>query len=503
MHHQRQKANHRVSAVDEPGFRSDRSMGRHGFLHLAAAGGGSLVAGASVLAASAPVLVVGAAAVLGGASGAALFAAFRATGARKAAEARFDTLAAEMVLLRQRQAEMEARLTDVAQRNVESPALIWRAATADIQVLGGLVTNLARAVAEHEEKLADIGDSLPAKTPQGAASAGMILPQTMPPPASWFEDEGLAEDDASDAIAASPAVAPQPTRASIMAELKSTLATALVSDRLELCLQPFVTLPQRKVAGYEASLALKAESGELQGAEDLRAAAEAAGMGRDLDRILVERVGQVLRVLRARERSVAITCRIGGESLADTAFRSTVEAVALAEGKLAQNIILSFPLADAARLRAEIAPAMDAVRRTGVMLGVRSATTAGIDAGALERLGISEIRLAAAALNVDTAIDIHPADIGEMLERRNIRLLITGVDSEATVRDLLDFATPLAQGDLFGAARPVRPEVLQPRAVAGANAGAAASPRAAPRPAAPAPAGQPRRQSFRSLLRRA
>jgi hypothetical protein len=47
--------------------------------------------------------------------------------------------------------------------------------------------------------------------------------------------------------------------------------------------------------------------------------------------------------------------------------------------------------------------------------------------------------------------------------------------------------------------------VLQPRAVAGAAAaaGSVASPRAAQRPAAPAAGGQPRRQSFRSLLRRA
>jgi cyclic-di-GMP phosphodiesterase TipF (flagellum assembly factor) len=481
----------------------DRRMGPHGILHFAAAGGGALVAAAAIFTAGAPALIVGAAALLGGVSGAALSTALSAGGARKAVEARFDTLAAEMVLLRQRQAEFETKLADVAQSSVESPALVWRAATADIQVLGALVSDLARTVAEHDDRLAEAPAAAAGK-PAAEAERGFVLPRTSPPPPSWFEDEAELgfTADASPAPASPAAAEPRPLAPAVVAELKSTLAAALMSDRLELCLQPFVTLPQRKVAGYEATLALKAEGGELQGAEELRAAAEAAGMGRDLDRILVERVGQVLRVLRARERSVAMTCRVSGESLPDAGFRSAVEAVARGEGKLAQNIILSVPAADAMRLRAEGAEALESLRRAGVTLGVRALRTAGVDAAALEKLGVVECRLPAEALTAPVAGaeagDIHPADMSELLQRRNIRLLVTGVDAEATVRDLLDLDAAMAQGELFGAARPVRPEVLQPRAVsepAAKRAAAARQPETAVR--------EIKRQSFRSLLRRA
>jgi cyclic-di-GMP phosphodiesterase, flagellum assembly factor TipF len=365
-----------------------------------------------------------------------------------------------MVLLRQRQAELDAKLAVVDQRTVESPALVWRAATADIQVLGSLVSDLARAVADHDEKLS--GGAVP-------AARSLVLPQTTPPPASWFEDDaepGFTADVGPLTEAAGPPV-PRTPSPSVISELKSTLAAAMVSDRLELCLQPFVALPQRRVVGYEATLSLKAGSGELQGAPELRAAAAAAGMERDLDRMLVERTGQVLRVLRARERVISVTCMIGGESLKDAGFRSAVEAVARGEGKLAQNIRLSFPLADAPMLARDGAPALDALRRTGVTLGVVAPGPAGIDAAALERLGATEVSLPAAAMLGEQAAqgDIHPADLNEMLDRRNIRLLLTGVASEAEVRDLLDFSAALAQGDLFGAARPVRPEVLQPRPV--------------------------------------
>jgi cyclic-di-GMP phosphodiesterase TipF (flagellum assembly factor) len=272
-----------------------------------------------------------------------------------------------------------------------------------------------------------------------------------------------------------------------------------MSDRLELCLQPFVTLPQRKVAGYEATLRLKGENHDLQSAEELRTAAGLAGMARDLDRILIERTGQVLRVLRSRERIVSITCPVAGDSLLDSAFRSAVEAVARSEGKFARNIILSLPMADMPLFSVPGAgrDALGAFGRAGVSLGARTDLVRGIDAAALAKAGIGELRIPAAALIGAATGDIHPADIGEMLERRGLRLLVTGVDSETVVRDLLDLSTAFAQGDLFGASRPVRPEVLQPRAVDEAEpSGRARVARAAVEP-------EPRRQSYRSMLRRA
>ncbi|MGL4243744.1 MAG: EAL domain-containing protein [Beijerinckiaceae bacterium] len=487
----------------------DRRMGPNGIVHIAAAGGGAIVAGAAIFAAGAPALIIGAAALLGGVSGASISTALRASGARRTVEARFDTLAAEMVLLRQRQAECDAKLADVAQNTVDSPALVWRAATADIQVLGTLVSDLAKTVAEHDEKLSAARGEAPAEPGVAPAQStalerterGFVLPQTSPPPASWFEDEaelGFTADPQPSIPAAAPA--PAAVSPTVRAELKATLAAALTSDRLELCLQPFVTLPQRKVMGYEASLALKAEGGESQKAEDLRAAADATGMGRELDRVLIERVGQVMRVLRARQRSVAITCPVSVQSFGDAAFRSSVETVVRGDGKLAQDLVLSIPIGEVAELRAGGVEALNSLRRTGISLGVRSGRTAGIDAAALEALGVIEFRLGADAIvGASAGGDIHPADINELLQRRNIRLLVTGVDSEATVRDLLDLDAALAQGEVFGAARPVRPEVLQPRAVS--DVGPVAS-----RPATRAPETGGRdikRQSFRSLLRRA
>lgn len=500
-------------------------MGPQGILTMAGALGGGAMAGAGFHMAGASLAVAASAALMGGVSILACIAAFRSERGRRTAEARFDTLAEEMVLLRQRQADLDGKLGAVEQRTVESPALVWRAATADIQVLGSLVSDLAKAVADHETRLNGAGEITSGVVSASPVTSGLapragrsfVLPETSPPPPSWFEDEaelGFTADPTPAAVAVQKlAEPPVPARVSarpevrehlspaVLADLKSTLAAALMSDRLELCLQPFVTLPQRKVAGYEASLRLKAEGSELQGADELRTAAEMAGMARDLDRTLIERTGQVLRVLRARERIVAITCPVTGDSLADSAFRSAVETVARGEGKLAQNLMLSIPLADAAGLAGGDGEALKALGRMGVALGVRASSSARIDAAALEKMGVTEARMPATLLlGGQGGSDIHPADMGELLDRRNIRLVVTGVDSEQSVRDLLDISTALAQGELFGASRPVRPEVLQPRPV-GQPASSPNVRQRASRGAAQET--EPRRQSFRSLLRRA
>lgn len=476
-------------------------MGPH-WTMLAAGAAGAGLGGAAATFAGAAYPFAALASVLGLASAASLAAAASALRGRAAAEARFDTLAQEMILIRQRQIETETRLETVERQAQDSPALVWRAATSDIQVLGALVSDLAKSVAVHEDRLAGIGATMPsaAVNADPASDAAFMLPQTSPAPPSWFEEEAELGFTAEAAPVQPQGAAPAPTPAAVMAELRSTLASALASDRLEICLQPYVSLPQRRVAGYEATLALKAGDGVARDAESLRVAARASGMAAELDRLLVERAGQVMRVLRARERSVAMTCAVSGTSFLDAGFRSAVEAVARAEGKSAQNLMLSIPMEDAPRLLREGKAALESLGRSGVSLGARGLSASGIDAAALEKLAAREFRLPASALTGSDGAaqpDIHPGDVGELLERRGVRLVISGIEDEATMRDLLDCAAAFGQGALFGASRPVRPEVLQPRSVAEAGAARVEASRA------PAEPRNPRRQSFRSLLRRA
>ena len=60
--------------------------------------------------------------------------------------------------------------------------------------------------------------------------------------------------------------------------MRAMVAAALDANRIDLYLQPIVTLPQRKVRYYEALTRLRTEAGEVLPASAFLAHAEAAGL---------------------------------------------------------------------------------------------------------------------------------------------------------------------------------------------------------------------------------
>jgi cyclic-di-GMP phosphodiesterase, flagellum assembly factor TipF len=438
----------------------------------------------------------------------------------------FADLQGEVTDIKERQAQYDLKMAEVERRTIESPALVWRAATADIEVLGSLVSDLAKSVGEHELKLT--GFTAPDISTRAVAyDVPTSSSQTAP---DWFEDDaelGFTADssspvpdvtsyfEASEKVVSQPVfLAPSP---SVMKELKTTLATALASERLELCLQPIVMLPQRKTKGYEATLRLKGENGDLQSDTELRRIAAATGLEAESDRVLVERAVQVLRVLRARNREVSICCAVSANALADSGFRSAIESLVRSDGKLAKAITLEIRDADFRAKLPQTREAMATLGRLGVGIGVTDIHNLRFDISDMAACGIRQIRVPVHLMrdggDGNAAPDIHASDMAELLQRKGIDLLVSDITSEQSVLDLLDQAVPLAQGVVFGASRPVRPEVLEPKVVADSakkstddlplerNAQQRTS--AEGNNAGKTSANGRSRQSFRSLLRRA
>ncbi len=429
-------------------------------------------------------------------------------------------LGEEIDSLNERQAQYDIKISEIERRTIESPALVWRAATADIEVMGSLISDIAKTLAEHDKRLAwhGAGEQKPAISHKPDLAVVADNPE-------WFEDEaelGFTADGpftaetsaflttgtekaltAPSALTASPALM---ASAALVLELRTTLASALSSERLELCLQPIVTLPQRKPRGYDASLRLKGGNGDLQTDADLRRIAVATGLELELDKVLIERSVQVLRVLRARNKETVMCCAIAGSSLRSADFMTRLENLVRSDEKLARAVVLEISDADFRTLEPVIDETLASLQRLGVSTGLTRLPDLRIDVAELLQRRIVQVRVEAQLLHSASEqgvriADIHPADLAELLQRKGIDLLVCNVTSEQTVVDLLDQGVPMAQGTVFGAARPVRPEILTPKAVS-----ATPKPRKAetrePDGSTTRNANLPR-QSFRSLLRRA
>ena len=152
---------------------------------------------------------------------------------------------------------------------------------AEIGELGGLVKQLAETVAGHEQALRHEGVLATPPAPLAAAEAQVA--------------------DGTLALSESDAVSGTLKLSGISRDgIGAMIAAAMNSERIDLYLQPIVTLPQRKVRYYEALSRLRTEEGEVIPAGDFIDVAESCGLLPKLDNILMFRCVQVMRRLQMK-----------------------------------------------------------------------------------------------------------------------------------------------------------------------------------------------------------
>src|SRR5213076_3605333 len=98
-------------------------------------------------------------------------------------------------------------------------------------------------------------------------------------------------------------------------QMLTTLRNAIDENRIDIFLQPMVTLPQRKVRFYEAVTRLRDERDQVLAADDFILIAEAAGLIGRIDHTVMLKCVQVLRRLMVRNKDVGIFCNVAAATL--------------------------------------------------------------------------------------------------------------------------------------------------------------------------------------------
>jgi len=370
---------------------------------------------------------------------------------------------------------------------------------AEIDELGQLVKELADAVAAHEQMLES------AITNAAPAATGPARALEAPAERADLSDRAeLGEPEQPGASLATSGRFKGEEQSAVVAQI----ARAIEANRVDLFLQPIVTLPQRKVRYYEALTRLRGDDGALLVPDDFLGYAENAGLMPAIDNLLVFRSVQVVRRLSTKNREVGLFCNISGSTLASADVFRQIADFLEANRVLAPYLV--FELSQFA-VRA-MGPIEQECLATLADLGFRFSmdhiADLRIEPRELAERGFRFVKVPAALLLSRAASngDIHPADFSDLLGRFGIDLIAERIEQETTVVDLLDYDVRFGQGFLFSPPRPVRTEVLQ-----GINERpAAAAPRAStppPAPAEPRPApvqrGGAMAQLARGIVRRA
>jgi len=247
------------------------------------------------------------------------------------------------------------------------------------------------------------------------------------------------------------------------ATIAQMVREAVDANRVDLFLQPIVTLPQRKVRYYEAVARLRAGDGEQLMAADFLAHAEAAGLMPRIDNLMLQRCVQVVRRLLAKNREIGLFCNISTSTLVDAATSQQFTEFMEANKAIAPALVFEFTQAALRAMGSIENESLGALAQLGYRFSLDNVTDLRIEPRDLAERGFRFVKVQAGLLlnRAGAVTDIHPQDFAGLLSRFGVELVAAKIESESAVVDLLDYDVKFGQGFLFSPPRPVRPEVMQ------------------------------------------
>ena len=253
-------------------------------------------------------------------------------------------------------------------------------------------------------------------------------------------------------------VAPQISAENLSpAEILDIIRIGLEKNRVDLYLQPVVSLPQRKVGYYEVFSRIRHEDGTVILPQQYLEVAAAQGLIATIDNFLLFRCIQLVRRVRRDKLEVGFFCNLSRHALADQEFFPQLTEFLGRNSELAEALVFELSQRDAEN--PDIAPRLAELRALGFSFSMDNVNALEMDFDALTERRFRFVKIEAAKLLSDktqSTMPIHIADLKEAMKRAGIDLIAEKVEQEPEVVGLLEFNVDLGQGFLFGEPMPVR-----------------------------------------------
>ncbi len=253
--------------------------------------------------------------------------------------------------------------------------------------------------------------------------------------------------------------------------LLASIRDALSEGRVDLYLQPVVSLPQRRTVFYESFSRLRDDTGRVMMPAEYLAVAEPEGLISAIDNLLLFRCVQIVRRLAKQDRKVGIFCNISLASLSDEVFFPQFLDF-LAQNKDLHGALI-FELGQAAfRQRGAVeARNMAKLSDLGFQFSLDKVTDLDLDFPDLQRADVKFLKISAGVLleqllEIDGALtmramrDLNAADFADLTRRYGVEIIAEKVENERQVIDVLELNIGYGQGHLFGQPRAIREAVL-------------------------------------------
>jgi cyclic-di-GMP phosphodiesterase TipF (flagellum assembly factor) len=350
--------------------------------------------------------------------------------------ARDRALAREIAALRlghdETRAEL-ARTRDEARRVLESIDSAIRARQGHITDIETVMTEV-RVLQDLVEQLSQ-GRTIPAAKQQPeqekvAAAGGTRTVRTAGPPPRILTE---ADDET----------------------LLEIVRDGLRNNRVDLFIQPIVSLPQRKHRHYECFSRIRSAEGSMITPEQYLAIAEREGLIGAIDNMLLFRSLQLVRKIQKRE-NLGLFLNISEHTLADADFFREFVAFLAGNRELAPRLVFEFAQAHVERHGASVMLELERLARLGFRFSMDQVTHLNLDLDALGARHFRFIKLDATKLLEHTRSETERLDMRAFkraLDRNGIDLIVEKIETEPMVLELLDLPVDYGQGFLFGEPR--------------------------------------------------
>jgi len=255
-------------------------------------------------------------------------------------------------------------------------------------------------------------------------------------------------------------------------EMLEIISQAIEAGRIDLYLQPTVTLPERRPVYLEAFTRIRTDSDSLIRPRAYLPAAEASGMMPLIDNVLLVKSVQTLRRLGPQSRIKGIFCNISVSTLLDPEFFPELVEFMEENSALSDSLVFEISHAALAGLGQTELGALDTLAALGY--GFSLDHIAGFD---LDFVGLRDRSFRFVKFDARTFLSGNDGqgegfsltDTMRALDDFDIKLIVEKVAEEDIVAQLLDRGVTLAQGALFGGPKPLDPALLNQIESAGAT----------------------------------
>ena len=233
---------------------------------------------------------------------------------------------------------------------------------------------------------------------------------------------------------------------------------AIERDRIDLYLQPIVSLPQRKHRHFEAFSRLRNKDGSVLRPVHYLEAAERANRIGVIDNLILLRAVQALRNISTESQHYHIFCNISPATIYDEDFFARFTDYLDVNGDMASRLVFEFTSPAVEIMHERVERNLDAIARRGYAFSVDHIRNLDLNWKALRQRNFRFVKAPSAMLLHENRGDAQARarikTFKDRLRDNGLDLIVEKVEIEAHMPEILALGIDFGQGELFGPPRP-------------------------------------------------